>query len=210
MLTQMKDQYSRHLPHIEPGIRPVFITFCTRARWKLPGSSRDIVLRHVLHDNGIRFHLHGAVVMPDHVHMVITPLPGADEIPFTLATIMSGIKGASAHSINKSLGRRAPFGRMNRLTEFFVRRKAYGKKSNIFAKTRSGPVSSSKKIITDGSGANGWKALERAAVSKDSRGRLSSSCGTQTIRIHLDNSIKIRQLHFHDFGIVKSGQLTRK
>ncbi len=44
--------------------------------------------------------------MPDHVHMVITPLLGDDEIPFTVAAIMSGIKGASAHSINKSLNRR--------------------------------------------------------------------------------------------------------
>ena len=44
--------------------------------------------------------------MPDHVHMIFTPLTDNDGNPFGLAEIMSGIKGASAHSINKALLRR--------------------------------------------------------------------------------------------------------
>ena len=44
--------------------------------------------------------------MPDHVHMVFTALNDDDGKPFGLAEIMNGIKGASAHTINKALGRR--------------------------------------------------------------------------------------------------------
>ncbi len=44
--------------------------------------------------------------MPDHVHMIFTPLNDDTGAPFGLAEIMNGIKGASAHSINKALNRR--------------------------------------------------------------------------------------------------------
>ena len=44
--------------------------------------------------------------MPDHVHPVFTPLSDDAGNPFSLAEILSGIKGASAHSINKALGRK--------------------------------------------------------------------------------------------------------
>ena len=46
------------------------------------------------------------VVMPDHVHIIFTPLKDNEGNPFGLAEIMSGIKGASAHSINQALNRR--------------------------------------------------------------------------------------------------------
>jgi len=44
--------------------------------------------------------------MPDHVHMIFTPLNDQEGNLFSLAEIMSGIKGASAPSINKALNRR--------------------------------------------------------------------------------------------------------
>ena len=50
--------------------------------------------------------MHGVVVMPDHVHMIFTPLNDDKGIPFGLAEILNAIKGASAHSINKALNRR--------------------------------------------------------------------------------------------------------
>ena len=45
--------------------------------------------------------------MPDHVHMIFTPLVNeqAGEI-FSLAGIMDAVKGASAHKVNKMLGRK--------------------------------------------------------------------------------------------------------
>jgi len=44
--------------------------------------------------------------MPDHVHMVFTPLRDEDGCTYDLSEIMQGIKGASARSINKALGRK--------------------------------------------------------------------------------------------------------
>jgi REP element-mobilizing transposase RayT len=50
------------------------------------------------------FCLHGVVVMPDHVHLVATPLssPGGED--FLLSDILRLIKGRSARRINRELG----------------------------------------------------------------------------------------------------------
>jgi REP element-mobilizing transposase RayT len=96
-----KTEYRRQLPHLQIEDKPLFVTFATYKRWVLPGSIRQIVLKHCLHDHGIKLQVHGLVVMPDHVHMIFTPLKDDKGNPYGLAEIMSGIKGASAHSINK-------------------------------------------------------------------------------------------------------------
>lgn len=44
--------------------------------------------------------------MPDHVHMIFTPLKDEQGGTYGLAEIMKGIKGSSSHSINKTLGRK--------------------------------------------------------------------------------------------------------
>ena len=109
-----KYEYRRNLPHILKGDRPHFVTFITHQRWELPSAARDLVLKHCMHDDGVKLKVHAAVVMPDHVHMILTPLqtaqPGA-AVPhqqiayFTFEEIIGAIKGASAHSINRLLGR---------------------------------------------------------------------------------------------------------
>ncbi|MGB8989346.1 MAG: transposase [Candidatus Sulfotelmatobacter sp.] len=83
------------------------MTFCTDHRWILPERVRSIVLGCCLHDNGNKFDLRAAVVMPDHVHMIFTPLVDsqAKEV-HSLAEIMDAVKGASAHKVNKVLGRK--------------------------------------------------------------------------------------------------------
>jgi len=48
--------------------------------------------------------MHSVVIMPTHV-LIFTPLRDKDGQSFRLAKIMNGIQGASAHSINKLLGR---------------------------------------------------------------------------------------------------------
>ena len=98
--------YRRKLPHLQVDDKPHFVTFCTYQRWILPQSVRSIVLECCLHDNGENFDLKAAVVMPDHVHMIFTPLIDyrAMEV-WPLARIMDSIKGASAHKINRALGR---------------------------------------------------------------------------------------------------------
>jgi REP element-mobilizing transposase RayT len=99
--------YRRQLPHLQRDFKPHFLTFCTEYRWVLPEQVRSIVLNCCLHDEGKKIDLQAAVVMPDHVHMIFTPLvnQGAKEV-YSLAEIMDAIKGASAHKINKTMGRR--------------------------------------------------------------------------------------------------------
>ena len=101
-----KSEYRRNLPHLQVEDKPIFLTFCTKNRWILPESVRSKVLAHCLHDHGRKIHVLGAVVMPDHIHMVFLPLHDLQGSSYTLAEITSGIKGASAHSINKALGRK--------------------------------------------------------------------------------------------------------
>ncbi|NUQ47707.1 MAG: aminomethyl-transferring glycine dehydrogenase [Phycisphaerae bacterium] len=98
--------YRRDLPHINSEGRPVFVTFCTANRWVLPEEVRQRVLDHCLHDHGSKIHVHGAVVMPDHVHLVFTALKDSQGDTYGLAEIMNGIKGASSHTVNKLLRRR--------------------------------------------------------------------------------------------------------
>ena len=98
--------YRRQLPHLQCDDKAHFVTFCTDHRWVLPTHVRSLVLDSCLHDNGKKFDLKVAVVMPDHVHLIFTPLVDYEAMEVcSLAEIMDAIKGASAHKINKVLGR---------------------------------------------------------------------------------------------------------
>jgi REP element-mobilizing transposase RayT len=99
--------YRRKLPHLQCDDKPHFVTFCTYKRWILPEQVRSAVLESCLHDNGRLFDLKAAVVIPDHVHLIFTPLIDRDAMEIcSLAQIMDAIKGASAHTINKMLRRK--------------------------------------------------------------------------------------------------------
>ena len=99
--------YRRQLPHLQCDFKQHFVTFCTDHRWILPPVTRSITLASCLHDNGTRFDLRVAVVMPDHVHLIFTPLIDHEAMEVcSLAEIMDAIKGASAHRINKALNRK--------------------------------------------------------------------------------------------------------
>ncbi len=98
--------YRRKLPHLQRDDKPHFVTFRTYRRWILPKDVRAIALNCCLHDDGIKMKVYCAVVMPDHVHIIFTPLvnSGGNKI-YSLAEIMGGIKGASAQKINLHLRR---------------------------------------------------------------------------------------------------------
>jgi REP element-mobilizing transposase RayT len=99
--------YRRQLPHLQRDYRPHFITFCTYKKWVIPECVRQIVLDCCLHDHDRTVNLYVSLAMPDHVHMIFTPLINypAKEI-YSLASIMDAIKGASSHKINRALGRK--------------------------------------------------------------------------------------------------------
>jgi REP element-mobilizing transposase RayT len=74
----------------------------------LPDRARGLILEHCLYENGNRLDLHAVVVMPDHVHLLFTPLSGEDGWPYPLPKILKIIKGTLAHAINKLLGSCGP------------------------------------------------------------------------------------------------------
>jgi REP element-mobilizing transposase RayT len=99
-----KYEYRRRLPHYQSDLKAIFVTFATHQRRILSPIARTICLDICIFGNGKRFTLHGVVIMPDHVHIVFTPLFDENGF-FSVAEIMQGIKGASAHRINYALGR---------------------------------------------------------------------------------------------------------
>lgn len=103
-----KYDYRRRLPHLQKDDHPLFVTFATKRRWKLPAAARDVVFECCLKENGSKFDLHAAVVMPDHVHLIYSPLRREDGWNFSLPEIMKAIKGPPAWRINHMLGRTGP------------------------------------------------------------------------------------------------------
>ena len=93
---QPKYEYRRRLPHYQKDDHPLFVTFTTDRRWQLPPQARDIVLACCVRENGSKFDLHATVVMPDHVHLIYSPLRREDGWNYTLPEIMKAIKGRSA------------------------------------------------------------------------------------------------------------------
>jgi len=101
-------EYRRRFPHYPRDDRPLFVTFRTLKTLELSPEARFIALQHCLHDDRRRIHLHAAVIMPDHVHLLFTALRDADGWTFALPEILRAIKGSSARNINKLWGRSGP------------------------------------------------------------------------------------------------------
>jgi REP-associated tyrosine transposase len=105
---QPKYEYRRRLPHYQKDDHPLFVTFTTDHRWQLPASGRDIVLECCVREDTHKFRLHAAVVMPDHVHLIYSPLRRGDGWSYALPEVMKSIKGRSARQINVALKRSGP------------------------------------------------------------------------------------------------------
>jgi len=100
--------YARRLPHYQkPGV-PVFVTFRKLLIDHFTDEARSAILDHCLRDNGKRYVLHGAVIMPSHAHLLFTPLPDAKGWPFSLPVILKSLKGSSARTVNKLMGTEGP------------------------------------------------------------------------------------------------------
>ena len=97
-------EYRRKLPHYQKFGRPLFITFCKRTKEPLVPLARSLVLEHCLKGNGRTMHLHAAVIMPEHVHLLLTPMRNAEGWPFPLKDILKLIKGPAARSLNLLAG----------------------------------------------------------------------------------------------------------
>jgi hypothetical protein len=110
-----KYRYRRRLPHLQKADADLFVTFCTGGPFVLSSAARDLVLEHCLREGGLwqlagegarptpRIHLHAVVIMPNHVHLLLSPLRDGEGWPFPLVDILQCLKSATAHRINKLL-----------------------------------------------------------------------------------------------------------
>jgi hypothetical protein len=95
--------YRRKLPQLQRDDKRHFHDFCTVHRWILPDTGRAIALQCCLHDNDLKHFLHAAVVMPDHVHLIFTPLVNSGKHEtYSLAEIMGA--ELKVHRHNSSIG----------------------------------------------------------------------------------------------------------
>jgi putative transposase len=85
----------RHLPHWTLPGSVYYVTFHLAAG-ELTVAERRIVLDHVKSGHGRFYELAAAMIMPDHVHLILKPRDG-----FTVSRIMKGIKGVSARLLNQ-------------------------------------------------------------------------------------------------------------
>jgi len=104
--------YRRNLPHFQRDYKPHFVTFVTKQRNVLSPGDKEIVLRCCIFGHGTGYNLYVAVVMPDHVHLILAPMtdlltPMTDlqrrEL-YPLYKILGGIKAYSARLINERRG----------------------------------------------------------------------------------------------------------
>jgi len=95
--------YCRRLPQLQREHKNYFVTFCTKNRRVLDPESRDIVLRECVAQHGVSCWVHRAVVMPDHVHLLMALFPAQ-----SLQNVMRLIKGRTARAINMQSSRSGP------------------------------------------------------------------------------------------------------
>ncbi len=98
---------SRQLPHWQAGGSTYFITFNTHAG-ELSDAERQIVLDACFFWHERKLMTEVVVVMPDHVHMLLTPLPVGDHRWHLLSDILHSIKSFTAHEISKRRGISGP------------------------------------------------------------------------------------------------------
>ena len=128
---ERKYEYRRHLPHYQKSGRAIFVTFRKGNQIPFTLEARDAILHHCLHDHGKRYELHAAVVMPEHVHLLLTPLRDDKGWPYSLPQILKLLKGTSARTINRLLGSGGPvwqeefFDHVLRSQESFEQKKEY-------------------------------------------------------------------------------------
>jgi REP element-mobilizing transposase RayT len=98
--------YRRKLPHYQwTNKKTYFISFSTHNREVLSPHSRQLVLETCLRGNNSKYKLHAVVIMPDHVHLMLSPVEDKNG-PIGIPEILQEIKSVSAHRINRYLGRK--------------------------------------------------------------------------------------------------------
>lgn len=107
---RLADSLPRHvMERIQVAARPQTLQekFLDRGLgvcWLKSDEIADCVEQSFLFFDGDRYRLHGWTIMPNHVHVLLSALPG-----WQLGTIVSSWKRFTAREANKRLGRTGPF-----------------------------------------------------------------------------------------------------
>jgi len=107
-MTKASFTYRRKLPHLQRPRYPLFLGFTAAGRSELSPALRDIVYEVLLFQHMKMYRMHAFVVMPEHVHTLMTPLREDDGRLWSIAEIAQNLKSVSAHRINKEVGRSGP------------------------------------------------------------------------------------------------------
>ena len=130
-------EYRRRLPHYQKSDRPLFVTFRKLTAYPLPPIARTLVLEHCLRDNGTRFTLYATVIMPEHVHMLFTPLRDQDGWPVPAAKILQSLKVCPLEGSINCFGEKARSGRTSPSIMCFARMRASQTRSNTSGRIQS-------------------------------------------------------------------------
>ncbi len=93
----------RNLPHWQLPGSTYFVTFRLRSGI-MSEDERRMVLDAIKYFNEIKYLITAAVVMPDHVHIILKPVVNEYNSEFLLSKILQSIKGFAAREINKVRG----------------------------------------------------------------------------------------------------------
>jgi putative transposase len=103
----------RDLPHWEMGGSAYFLAFRLHGTpghiAPLAANERDLVKRAILSFHDRMWHVHLLTVMPDHVHILATPLAASPGKWHPHVTMLQRVKGSTAYSINALRHRSGPF-----------------------------------------------------------------------------------------------------
>ena len=97
----------RNLPHWQLGGSAYFLTFRLHAsvRNKLNIGERAKVKEALLYWHRVKWHVHVLTVMPDHAHVLASPLQCSVTEWNSLSSILHSVKRHSARQINLARGR---------------------------------------------------------------------------------------------------------
>jgi putative transposase len=87
----------------EPG-SVYFLTWRCQPAILLSPSERTLVLNALRHWDGLKWKIFTMVVLPDHVHALVQPLPHPEGGIYQLAEILHSVKSFTSHRIMKLRG----------------------------------------------------------------------------------------------------------
>jgi putative transposase len=94
----------RNLPHMQEPGRVYFLTWRCRPGIMLSTPERTIVFEALQYWDGVKWKIFTAVVLPDHIHALVQPLPHPGGGMYHLAEILHSIKSVTSHKISDLRG----------------------------------------------------------------------------------------------------------